>query len=326
MKARARARSRRGRPSSRQAYVEKRRSATTSSSAKSYREEIAHPRRRTSRTSSKRERPRSRRDGEPRLHRDASSRCSPCTRPARRSRPVSTRTTPAISPAMRYFYAANKLRHPVLQLHAEPDERPGARTSTPTEQATRSRGWTARPGRRCSRRRSPSMFRVRRLHIEGWYSTNFLGNNDGLVLDAPGSNKTKVLSKQPCSTRSSATTSTTTRFTSTTTSPAATRRRPGTTSTSWALPAMQMQIKVNFLCSGLGARGAARHRSGAPARRRQARRRARHPAAALDVLQVAVPRRRARPRCTTSSSRRSSCSTGRATHASAKPRVATRTA
>ena len=38
-----------------------------------------------------------------------------------------------------------------------------------------------------------SMFRARRLLIEGWYSTNFLGNDDGLVLDAPGSNKTKVL-------------------------------------------------------------------------------------------------------------------------------------
>jgi myo-inositol-1-phosphate synthase len=39
------------------------------------------------------------------------------------------------------------------------------------------------------------MFRARRLLIEGWYSTNFLGNGDGLVLDAPSSNKTKVLSK-----------------------------------------------------------------------------------------------------------------------------------
>ncbi|HEY1534223.1 MAG TPA: inositol-3-phosphate synthase, partial [Polyangiaceae bacterium] len=39
------------------------------------------------------------------------------------------------------------------------------------------------------------MFRVRRLHIEGWYSTNILGNNDGRVLAEPESNKTKVLSK-----------------------------------------------------------------------------------------------------------------------------------
>jgi myo-inositol-1-phosphate synthase len=39
------------------------------------------------------------------------------------------------------------------------------------------------------------MLRVRRLQIEGWYSTNVLGNNDGLVLDSPGANKTKVTSK-----------------------------------------------------------------------------------------------------------------------------------
>jgi myo-inositol-1-phosphate synthase len=38
-------------------------------------------------------------------------------------------------------------------------------------------------------------FVIRQLHIDGWYSTNILGNNDGLVLDDPGSNKTKVVSK-----------------------------------------------------------------------------------------------------------------------------------
>jgi myo-inositol-1-phosphate synthase len=40
-----------------------------------------------------------------------------------------------------------------------------------------------------------AMLRVRRLHVDGWFSTNVLGNNDGLVLDSPSSNKTKVLSK-----------------------------------------------------------------------------------------------------------------------------------
>jgi len=40
-----------------------------------------------------------------------------------------------------------------------------------------------------------SMFRARNLKVVGWYSVNFLGNNDGLVLDNPGSNKTKVMSK-----------------------------------------------------------------------------------------------------------------------------------
>jgi len=39
------------------------------------------------------------------------------------------------------------------------------------------------------------MLRLRRLWVEGWYSVNFLGNNDGLVLDDPKSNETKVRSK-----------------------------------------------------------------------------------------------------------------------------------
>src|SRR5262249_29516933 len=40
-----------------------------------------------------------------------------------------------------------------------------------------------------------SMFRLRELKILGWYSVNFLGNNDGLCLDSPSSNKNKVISK-----------------------------------------------------------------------------------------------------------------------------------
>ena len=36
---------------------------------------------------------------------------------------------------------------------------------------------------------------MRQLKVDGWYSTNILGNNDGLVLNDPASNKTKVQSK-----------------------------------------------------------------------------------------------------------------------------------
>jgi myo-inositol-1-phosphate synthase len=39
-------------------------------------------------------------------------------------------------------------------------------------------------------------FVVRQLKVDGWYSTNILGNNDGRVLHDPGSNKTKVTSKK----------------------------------------------------------------------------------------------------------------------------------
>ena len=99
-----------------------------------------------------------------------------------------------ISPAMRYFYVANKLgipycnfapsltNIPALQDHSHKHKNPYA-------------GMDGKTGQTLVKTALASMFRARRLLIEGWYSTNFLGNNDGLILDAPGSNKTKVLSK-----------------------------------------------------------------------------------------------------------------------------------
>jgi myo-inositol-1-phosphate synthase len=101
---------------------------------------------------------------------------------------------PSITPAMRYFYAANQLgipycnftpsltHVPALDEHAKRNKAPFA-------------GMDGKTGQTLLKTALASMFRVRRLKIEGWYSTNFLGNNDGLILDAPGSNKTKVLSK-----------------------------------------------------------------------------------------------------------------------------------
>ena len=192
--------------------------------------------RRTS-TSSSEARPRSRRDGEPRVD-GARPRGGAGPRDARGVRGGARRERPGHHAGDALLLRGEQARHPVLQLHAEPHQRPGARRARATRRATRSPAWTARPARRSSRRRSPSMFRVRRLHIEGWYSTNILGNNDGLVLDDPELEQDQgALEGRACSTRSSATTSRTTRSTSTTTSRAATRKRPGTTSTSSASPA-----------------------------------------------------------------------------------------
>ena len=39
------------------------------------------------------------------------------------------------------------------------------------------------------------VFRLKNLHVEGWFSTNILGNKDGLVLDEPGSLKSKIVTK-----------------------------------------------------------------------------------------------------------------------------------
>jgi myo-inositol-1-phosphate synthase len=104
------------------------------------------------------------------------------------------RDDPAITPAMRYFYAANQAgaaycnftpsltNVPALAEHAVMHRTPFA-------------GMDGKTGQTLVKTALAAMFRVRRLHIEGWYSTNVLGNNDGLVLDSPGSNKTKLISK-----------------------------------------------------------------------------------------------------------------------------------
>ncbi len=100
----------------------------------------------------------------------------------------------AISPAMRYFYVANKLgvpfcnfapsltNVPALEEHANEVRNPYC-------------GMDGKTGQTLLKTALGAMFQVRNLKVIGWYSVNFLGNNDGLILDDPGSNKTKILSK-----------------------------------------------------------------------------------------------------------------------------------
>jgi myo-inositol-1-phosphate synthase len=101
---------------------------------------------------------------------------------------------PAITPAMRYFYAAADLGIPYCNFTPSYTNIPAlaelaAKTQTPYA------GMDGKTGQTLLKTVLAAMMRVRRLYIEGWYSTNVLGNNDGLVLDSPASNKTKVMSK-----------------------------------------------------------------------------------------------------------------------------------
>ncbi|MES1243477.1 MAG: inositol-3-phosphate synthase [Acidobacteriota bacterium] len=41
-------------------------------------------------------------------------------------------------------------------------------------------------------------FRDKNLRIDGWFSTNLLGNDDGLSLSKPGAGETKIISKSKC--------------------------------------------------------------------------------------------------------------------------------
>jgi myo-inositol-1-phosphate synthase len=101
---------------------------------------------------------------------------------------------PGITPAMRYFYAANKLQVPYCNFTPSLTNVPALEEQA-REMANPFAGMDGKTGQTLVKTALASMFRARRLRVEGWYSTNFLGNGDGQVLDAPSSNKTKVLSK-----------------------------------------------------------------------------------------------------------------------------------
>jgi myo-inositol-1-phosphate synthase len=103
-------------------------------------------------------------------------------------------SSPFISPAMRYFYAATRLGLPYCNFAPSLTNVPAlaelaAKTKAPYA------GMDGKTGQTLVKTALAAMLRVRRLHIDGWFSTNVLGNNDGLVLDNPASNKTKVVSK-----------------------------------------------------------------------------------------------------------------------------------
>jgi myo-inositol-1-phosphate synthase len=100
----------------------------------------------------------------------------------------------AITPAMRYFYAANKLQIPYCNFTPSLTNVPALDTHA-NEMGNPFAGMDGKTGQTLLKTALAAMFRARRLLIDGWYSTNFLGNGDGKVLDAPSSNKTKVMSK-----------------------------------------------------------------------------------------------------------------------------------
>jgi myo-inositol-1-phosphate synthase len=100
---------------------------------------------------------------------------------------------PSISPSMRYFYAANEARVPFCNF--TPTISSHALEQHAMELGNPFCGCDGKTGQTLVKTALASMFRVRQLQILGWYSVNFLGNNDGLCLDAPDSNKTKVMSK-----------------------------------------------------------------------------------------------------------------------------------
>ena len=145
--------------------------------------------------------------------------------------------TERIAPSMCYAYAAlaegapfvmgapnTTVDIPAMWELAEKTQMPIAGKDFKTGQTLVKSGFAPIIGSRC-------------LGLNGWFSTNILGNRDGLVLDEPANFHTKEVSK--LSTLPTSTRTTTTRCASTTIPRAATAKRAGTTSTSsdgWAIP------------------------------------------------------------------------------------------
>ncbi len=101
---------------------------------------------------------------------------------------------PGISPTMRYMYAANSLGMPHANFAPSLANIPALRAQAETMGVPYA-GMDGKTGQTLVKTAMASMLRLRRLWVDGWYSVNFLGNNDGLVLDDPKSNETKVRSK-----------------------------------------------------------------------------------------------------------------------------------
>jgi myo-inositol-1-phosphate synthase len=103
---------------------------------------------------------------------------------------------PRISPAMKYLYVSIKSGIP----HA--NFTPSLATCVPALEKLAEKhkvpvaGDDGKTGQTLVKTVLAPMFNIRQLYVQGWYSTNILGNNDGLVLNDPESNKTKVESKK----------------------------------------------------------------------------------------------------------------------------------
>lgn len=99
-----------------------------------------------------------------------------------------------ISPAMKYLYLAINMSIPYANFTPSRSNVP-ALEKLSEDKGVPIAGEDGKTGQTLLKTVLAPAFRVRQLKVDGWYSTNILGNNDGRILHDPGSNKTKVTSK-----------------------------------------------------------------------------------------------------------------------------------
>ena len=105
-----------------------------------------------------------------------------------------SRNDERISPAMKYLYLACKLGAAHVNFTPSLTKVPALESLAETAGIPIA-GEDGKTGQTLLKTALAPAFAVRQLHVQGWFSTNILGNNDGRVLDDPESNKTKVASK-----------------------------------------------------------------------------------------------------------------------------------
>jgi myo-inositol-1-phosphate synthase len=100
-----------------------------------------------------------------------------------------------ISPAMKYLYVSCKMGMPHVNFTPSLTKIP-ALEKLAEQKGIPICGEDGKTGQTLLKTVLAPAFVVRQLKVDGWYSTNILGNNDGLVLNDPASNKSKITSKQ----------------------------------------------------------------------------------------------------------------------------------
>lgn len=105
------------------------------------------------------------------------------------------RDDPAISPAMLYAYAAIDRDTPYANFtpSVAADVTPLAELAT--ARGVPVAGKDGKTGQTMMKTVIAPALRDRALHVDGWFSTNILGNSDGLALDDPQSLKSKLDTK-----------------------------------------------------------------------------------------------------------------------------------
>jgi myo-inositol-1-phosphate synthase len=102
---------------------------------------------------------------------------------------------PRISPAMKYLYVAIQNNIPHANFTPSLTKIP-ALEKLSEDKGVPVTGEDGKTGQTLLKTVLAPSFVIRQLKVNGWFSTNILGNNDGLVFNDPAANKTKVTSKK----------------------------------------------------------------------------------------------------------------------------------